>query len=165
MIVILVKLHIKKASHVLMPFFSTQEVILKNLRDSNNPYLCFFDLEKAFDFLKYSTLLTHIFQLGVNGKCWHILRNWYSNALSVVKINQTYSDLFPVSHDVKQGSVLSPTLFIAVMDSLLSFLESSRLELTVYGFIADCSAHADDVRAASIVIDAMKSQGHLIDQC
>ena len=50
------------------------------------------------------------------------------------------------------------------MDSLLSFLESSRLGHTVYGLSVSCSAHADDVRAASMGIDAVKSQGHLIDQ-
>ena len=83
------------------------------------------------------------------------------NALSIVKVHQTYSDLFSVSRGVKQGSVLSPTLYNAVMDSLLSFLESSRLGLTLR---AGCSAHADDVRTASIGIDAVKSQGHLIDQ-
>ena len=75
----------------------------------------------------------------------------------------TYSDNFPVSCGVKQGSVLSPTLFVAVMDSLLSFLESSRLELTVHGRSVGHSAHADDVRAESIGIDSVRSQGHLVD--
>ena len=44
---------------------------------------------------------------------------------SVVNVNNKCSDSFPVKRGVKQGSVLSPTLFIAVMDSLLRFFESS----------------------------------------
>ena len=110
----------------------------------------------------HSTLLTHIFQLGVNGKCWRILKNWYSNAFSVVKVNHTHSDYFPVNRGVKQGSVLSPTLFIAVMDSLLSHLESSGLGLSVSGLSVGSSAHVDDIRAASVGIDAVRTQRNLV---
>jgi len=122
---------------------------------------CFFDLEKAFDSVEFPTLLTHMFQLGVNGKCWRILKDWYSNAHSVVKVNQSYSESFPVNRGVKQGSVLSPTLFIAVMDALLSYLESSGQGLSVCGLDAGSSAHADDVRAASISIEAARLSGTL----
>ena len=59
--------------------------------------------------------------------------------------------------------MLSPTLFIAVMDSLLSFLESSGHGLTISGLNVGNSAHADDIRAASISIDAAKIQGKLVD--
>ena len=105
--------------------FSTEEAILKHIREGNTPYLCFFDLEKAFDSVEYSTLLSHFFQLGINGKCWWLIKGWYYDTSSVVKVNNKCSDSFSVKHGVKQGPVLSPTLFIAVMDSLLSFLESS----------------------------------------
>ena len=130
-------------------------MILKHLRDGDTHYLCFFYLEKAFDSVEYSTLLTHIFQLGMNGKCWRILQNWYSN-LSIVKVNDTHFDYFSVNCGIKQCSVLSPTLFIAVMDSLLSYLESSGLGLSVSGLNVGSSAHADDIRAASIGIDDVR---------
>ena len=113
--------------------FSTQEVILKHIREGDTPYLSFFDLEKAFDSVEYSTLLSHIFKLGVNGKCWRLIKDWYSNTSSVVRVKDRHSESFPVQRGVKQGSVLSPTLFIAVMDSLLSFLESSGHRLTISG--------------------------------
>ena len=131
--------------------FSTQEAILKHIREGDTPYLCFFDLEKAFDSVEYSTLLSHIFKLGINGKCWRLIKDWYYDTSSVVKVNNKCSDSFPVKCGVKQGSVLSPTLFIAVMDSLLSFLESSGQGLTMLGLNVGNTAHADDVRAASIV--------------
>ena len=59
--------------------------------------------------------------------------------------------------------MLSPTLFIAVMDSLLSYLDSSGLGLSVSGLIVGSSAHADDIRAASIGINAVRTQGNLVD--
>ena len=143
--------------------FSTQEAILKHIREGDTPYLCFFDLEKAFDSVEYPTLLSHIFKLGINGKCWRLIKNWYYDTSSVVKVNNKCSDSFPVKRGVKQGSVLSPTLFIAVVDSLLSFLESSGQGLTVLGLNVGNAAHADDVRAASISVTAAQTQGNLIN--
>ena len=125
-----------------------------------SPYVCFFDIEKAFDSVEYHTLLSHIFKLGVNGKCWRIIKNWYTDAFSAVKINNRLSDPFQVKHGVKQGLVLSPTLFIA---SLLSFLESSGQGLTLRGLNVGCSAHADDVRAASLSLTSAQTQQVLID--
>ena len=80
-----------------------------------------------------------------------------------MKINGRCSDNFPVSRGIKQGSVLSPTLFIAVMDSLLSFLESSGQGLSLSGLNVGNSTHADDVRAASISVTAAQTQRNLID--
>ena len=135
---------------------------MKHIRDGDTPYLLF-DLEKAFDSVEYPTLLSHIFKLGVNGKCWRLIKNWYTDTSSVVKVNKSCSDSFPVHRGVKQGSVLSSTLFIAVMDSLLSYLESSGQGLTLLGLNVGNSAHADDVRAASISMSAAQMQGSLIN--
>ena len=68
-----------------------------------------------------------------------------------------------MNRGVRQGSVLSPTLFIAVMDSLLSYLESSGQGLTLRGMNVGCSAHADDVRAASLSLTSAQTQGDLIN--
>ena len=143
--------------------FSTQEVILKHIREGDTPYLCFFDLEKAFDSVEYHTLLSHIFKLGVNGKCWRIIREWYTDTHSVVKVNNKCSHPFQVNRGVRQGSVLSPTLFIAVMDSLLSYLESCGQGLSLRGMNMGCSAHADDLRVASLSLTSAQIQGDLIN--
>ena len=80
-----------------------------------------------------------------------------------MKVNNKCSDRFPVKRGVKQRSVLSTTLFIAVVDSLLSFLESSGQGLTVLGLNVGNAANADDVRAASISVTAAQTQGKLIN--
>ena len=79
----------------------------------------FFDLEKAFDSIEYGVLLRHMFNLGINGKCWRLIKDWYSESWGVVKIRDQMSARFPLSRGVKQDSVLSPTLFNIVINSLL----------------------------------------------
>ena len=81
--------------------FSTQETVLQRMRDGEHPTLCCFDLEKAFDSNEYPVLLEHVFKLGINGKCWCLLHNWYSNSRSVVRLNGNTSQGFPVCRGVK----------------------------------------------------------------
>ena len=47
---------------------------------------------------------------------------------------------------VKQGSVLSPALFLLVMDPLLRQLQESGVGLSVNNFYAGGFLHADDIR-------------------
>ena len=50
-----------------------------------------------------------------------------------MRVDGCLSDEFLVERDVKQGSVLSPALFLLVMDPLLRQLQASELGLTVNG--------------------------------
>ena len=85
-------------------------------------------LEKAFDSIEYDDLLNNI---GINGKCWRLIRHWYTN---VIKLEDEYSKLFTINRGVKQGSVLSPTLFSIVIDSLLKHLDAIYCSASrVYG--------------------------------
>ena len=78
------------------------------MHDGDTPYLSIFDLEKAFDSFEYATLLTHILQLGINGKCWRIIKNWHSDTSSVVRVNQQLSERFPISRGVIQALLYLP---------------------------------------------------------
>ena len=49
--------------------FSTQEALLKFVREGDKAYLCLYDLEKAFDTIEFATLLSHLFKRGINGRC------------------------------------------------------------------------------------------------
>ena len=63
---------------------------------------------------------------------------------------------------MKQGSVLSPTLFLLVMDSLLKQLEVSGLGLSVNNFYAGGFLHADDIQTLAISIDSLNAQVALV---
>ena len=59
---------------------------------------------------------------------------------------------------VKQGSVLSPVLFMIVMDPLLKQLEASGLGLSVNNFYAGGFLHADDIRTLATSVDCLNAQ-------
>ena len=87
-------------------------------------FQCFYDLEKAFDFVEYNVLLSHLYRVGINGKGWRVINAFYVDTAARVHLGSELSDIFFLRRGVKQGSVLSPLLFLLVIDSLLADLES-----------------------------------------
>jgi len=59
---------------------------------------------------------------------------------------------------VKQGSVLSPILFLMVMNPLLSSLQQAGIALSVNDFFEGGFLHADDIRTLSTSIASLDTQ-------
>ena len=62
-----------------------------------------------------------------------------------VRWNQSYSDSFSIVNGVRQGAVLSPSLFSLYIDKLLLDLQSSGLGCHVGNYFYGASAYADDI--------------------
>ena len=107
--------------------FSGLEATAKFQADGDNTYTCFYDLASAFDTVEFSVLLENLFHAGVRGKCWRLLRDWYHNLTSQVRLGSHTSESFTISRGIRQGSVLSPMLFNLVMDPLLTELLEKSL--------------------------------------
>ena len=65
--------------------FATQEALLTHIRDGGKPFLCFYDIEKAFDSVEIPILLKQLYSIGINGKLWRLLKHWYSTSSARVK--------------------------------------------------------------------------------
>ena len=50
--------------------------------------MCLYDLQKTFDSVEYLVLLKRLYNLGVNGKSWRIVKNWYENAPYRVELKE-----------------------------------------------------------------------------
>ena len=94
----------------------------------------------------------------IEWKCWRVVLSWYSSASSRVRVGSELCDPFPIARGVKQGSVLSPILFLIVVDSLLRSLKDKNAGLSVLGSFVGGAAHADDLRTTA------PSKSTIIDQ-
>lgn len=114
--------------------FATQEIIAMYIREGSQVYMCLYDLQKAFDSVEYPVLLEKLYNVGVNGKMWRLLKSWYEGGSCQVKLDGRLSGSYHVERGVKQGSVLSPALFLLVMDPLLRQLQVFGVGLSINNF-------------------------------
>ena len=78
--------------------------------------MAFVDLEKAFDRVPRKVIWWVLRKLGVEEWIVRLVQGMYANAN--VRVGEGYSEEFEVKVGVHQGSVLSPLLFIIVLEAL-----------------------------------------------
>ena len=87
-------------------------------KKSKRLYMAFVDLEKAFDQVTRKVIWWALRKLGADEWIVGLVQGMYSNARSHVCVGEGYSEEFKVKVGVHQGSVLSPMLFIIVLEGL-----------------------------------------------
>ena len=136
--------------------FAVFESLSHLTRNGNTVLQTFYDLEKAFDSVEYAILLKHLYSRGVHGKCWRIIKGYYDRPTACVKVNGYLSHEFITERGVKQGSVLSPCLFLLLMDGLLQRRKEANAGVSVEGIYMGSLAHANDLR--SLTCDPQSSR-------
>jgi hypothetical protein len=81
-------------------------------------YLAFLDISKAFDTVDRAMLFNTLWDRGIQGKAWRLVRMLYNRVDNKVIFGSFESDMYQVANGVKQGCVLSPTLFNLVVVDL-----------------------------------------------
>ena len=98
-------------------FVVRQLQLEKYLAANKRLYMAFIDMEKVFDRVPRKVIWWAQRKLGVE---WivRLEQGMYANTHSQVHVGEGYSEEFEVKVGVHQGSILSPLLFIIVLESL-----------------------------------------------
>lgn len=118
--------------------FSVRQIQEKSREQSQNLYLCFVDLEKAFDSVPREALWKILEKVGCTEKFVRLIRLLHDDMECCVSVNGEQTGFFPVSCGVKQGCVLAPTLFalyfaVVVRDALQHISEGVRIRFRTDG--------------------------------
>jgi len=98
--------------------FMVRQLQEKYLQKKKKLYYCFVDLEKAFDRVPRRVIEFALRKKGIEEKLVKAVMRLFEDAKTRVRVESELSDPFEVKVGVHQGSVLSPLLFITVMDVL-----------------------------------------------
>uniref|UniRef100_A0AAQ4PCE6 Reverse transcriptase domain-containing protein n=1 Tax=Gasterosteus aculeatus aculeatus TaxID=481459 RepID=A0AAQ4PCE6_GASAC len=122
-------------------------------------YMCFVDLEKAYDQVRREKLWEVLREYGVRGSLLGAIQSLYAQSESCVRVLGSKSKAFPVGVGLRLGCALSPILFVVFMDrisrrsrgeeslqfgglriSSLLFASVCDLQLSLERFAVECEA-------------------------
>lgn len=99
---------------------NTLRIILEQSIEWQSPlYLAFIDFEKAFDSINQEIMWKILERYGLPSKIINLIRSQYDGYVCRIVHEGVLSNPIGIETGVKQGCVLSPTLFIIVLDSIM----------------------------------------------
>ena len=97
------------------------------LREDKKTYAFFLDIQKAYDTVWHDGLWYKLWDMGVKGRMWHVIKIMYMSSRSAVLLEGEKSDSFNVDQGVAQGCSLSPILFSVFINDLLKEVQQAEL--------------------------------------
>lgn len=132
----------RTSDHIL----TLKTIIDKAFRSSKQLYGCFVDLKKAFDTVNREALLVKFSWYGITGNFFNILKNMYKEVNFSVKLDEGETQLFSSNVGVKQGGILSPTLFSIYLNDFVSSVDVKTCSSpSLDGEYIPCLLYADDI--------------------
>ncbi|MDW0237614.1 MAG: reverse transcriptase domain-containing protein, partial [Nitrososphaeraceae archaeon] len=106
-----------------------QDTILKKLKNKEHVLAIFIDFEKAYDMLHVPTLLRKCQGLGIEGNTFNWIENFLSDRTFQVKVGAQLSDKFIQQNGTPQGSVISPLLFLLMINDIATVVDGVDISL------------------------------------
>ena len=95
--------------------------------EDKQTFAFFLDIRKAYDTVWRNGLWYKLWDMGVRGKMWRVIKKMYEGSKSMVLLDGEKSEGFNVEQGVAQGCSLSPILFSVFINDLLKEVEEAEL--------------------------------------
>ena len=141
--------------------FNLRILYEKYLQHQQNLYHVFIDFKKAFDRAWHEALWATMRKYNINASIIRAIENLYDNAQSAVLFNGSTGEWFRTTEGVRQGCLLSPTLFNIFLQRIMcealddhegSVSIGGRL-ITNFRFADDIVVNAEEEEEAGVLID------------
>ena len=99
------------------------------LWEDKKTYALFLDIQKAYDTVWRDGLWYKLWDMGVKGRMWRVIKKMYELSRSVVLLEGEKLDSLNVELGVAHGFSLSPILFSVFINDLLKEVEHAELRI------------------------------------
>ena len=142
----------------------------KYLQHQQNPYHVFIDFKKAFDRVWHEALWATMRKYNINSSIIRAIENLYIKAQSAVLFNGSTGELFRTTVGVRQGCLLSPTLFnifqkrimCEALDDHEGCVSIGGRLITNFRFADDIVVNAEEEEEAGVLVDLVSINHHKV---
>lgn len=131
--------------------------IMEKAKEHNVPiHFNFIDFKAAFDTVWREALWKFMNSVGVSKRIIDIIKKMYHNTQCAVMIGGTMTEWFGVEVGVRQGCILSPTLFNLFLEFVMKELNSIDRELNYREKTCLDIRYADDTTLLSVIFEKLR---------
>ena len=119
-------------------------------------YVASLDARKAFDVVDHHLMKIKLFHTPLKKPIWSVIDDMYVGGSDVIRSNNLFSRPYTVTQGVKQGGILSPTLYKLYIFELLESLKRATIGLQIGCIYTGTPTCADDVLHLSNSVDELQ---------
>ena len=108
----------KKQTSTFDHLFILRALIAVSLKEKRETFITFYDVSKAFDTVDNQDMLKIMWEKGIRGKTWRILKNLNTDLKAAVKTRYGVTEEIDMEMGGRQGSRLTGRMFAKLMDLL-----------------------------------------------
>ena len=140
---------------------AVKTLIDKYTQTNQKLYTCFIDFSKAFDTVWREALFHKLLKMGIGGPFAKLLKYMYNKSSIQIALQNGLSDPFHDNIGVKQGCVLSPTLFRIFLTDMGDIFNSACQPAQLFDEKISCLMFADD---AVLISESAEGLQHALDK-
>ena len=125
--------------------FVINEMIERKRRIGGKLYLGFLDIEKAYDRVNRGMLCSVLERVGLSEKIVNIIKSMYVGTRAIYRLGNLETEWVKSERGVRQGCILSPTLFSLYTEELAVRMRRMNAGVSVGGDKVCMLLYADDV--------------------
>ena len=107
-----------------------QDLITRHQHNKGYVLAVFVDFERAFDMVWRKGLLIKLKEFGINGRMFDWIADFTTDRTFQVRVGDALSAIYTLENGTNQGSMISPELFISMIDDLPNSLQ--RVETSLF---------------------------------
>ena len=134
--------------------------IMRQARKANTPIITLqIDMNKAYNRVCHEVLWTDLYEFGIRGHLLRAIVSTYESARESIKIGKWTSDPFTLPNGLRQGSVLSPVLYILYTVKLIRALQNTGTGIQITDQLKlPCLMFVDDLATLALLLEHTVAQ-------
>ena len=125
--------------------FILNEIIENHKKNNKNLYLCFIDIEKACDKVNGELLIKVLGKVGLPAKVVNMIKSLYLDTRATYMLGEFETDWVDIENGVRQGCVMSPTLFNLYTEELAVRIKQANMGINIGEDKLGLLMYADDM--------------------